>query len=157
MRSVQKGALGNQEKAQNFEYTYVCYLKNIYNLAVEPKPVFVFNHPERMPVDNSRFRTISFTAKLDGILHGFAGYFDTVLYKDIRLSTHPMTHTAGMASWFSMFIPIATPVQVRIDQEIEMNIWRCVGPRKVWYEWSLSAPIITHIHNQKGRTCDILM
>lgn len=160
VRSVQKSALGNLEKAQNylphFEYTYVCYLRNIYNLD-EPKPVFVFDHPEELPVDNSRFKTISYRSKLDAVLHGFAGYFDTVLYKDVVLSTHPMTHTKGLASWFSMFIPIANPVQVKKDQQIDVNFWRCVGPRKVWYEWSLTAPITTHIHNAKGRACDILM
>lgn len=160
VRSVQKSALGNLEKAQNylphFEYTYVAYLRNVYHLA-EPQRVFVFNHPEQLPVDNSRFRTISFKAKLDAVLHGFAGYFDTVLYKDIVLSTHPMTHTPGMASWFSMFIPVAAPVQVKAGDDIEVNMWRCVGPRKVWYEWSLTSPVTTHIHNQKGRACDILM
>lgn len=160
VRSVQKSALGNLEKAQNylpqFEYTYVCYLKNIYNID-EPKEVFVFNHPEEMPVDNSRFKSLSFEAKVDTVLNGFAGYFDTVLYKDVRLSTHPMTHTPGMASWFSMFIPLASPVQVRRGERIEVNVWRCVGPRKVWYEWSLTSPVVTHVHNQKGRACDILM
>lgn len=160
IRSVQKSSLGNLEKAQNylphFEYTYVCYLKNIYHLDV-PKEVFVFNHPEKLPVDNSRFASLTFDSKLDAVLHGFAGYFDTVLYKDITLSTHPMTHTKGLASWFSMFIPIANPVQIKAGEQIEVNFWRLVGPRKVWYEWSLTAPITTHVHNIKGRACDILM
>ena len=38
------------------------------------------------PIDNERFITLSFTIKEDSVLHGFAGYFDTVLYKDVMLS-----------------------------------------------------------------------
>ena len=132
-------------------------MKNIYHIAEKPSAVFTFNHPEELPVDNSRFTSVSFTSKLDAVLNGFAGYFDAVLYKDVILSTHPMTHTPGMASWFSMFIPVSTPVQVKAGQKIDVNVWRCVGPRKVWYEWSITSPVITHIHNQKGRACDILM
>lgn len=111
VRSVQKSSFcTNLEKSQNylphFEYTYVVYMKNIYHLADEPTSLFTFDHPAVQPVDNSRFKTVTFSTKLDSVLHGFAGYFDTVLYKDITLSTHPKTHTLGLASWFSMFIPI---------------------------------------------------
>lgn len=89
------------------EMTYVVYLKNVYHIA-EPKPLFEFVHPNKSKIiDNSRFMTLNFEAKIDSVLHGFAGYFDTVLYKDIILSIHPETHSVGLASWFSVFFPIA--------------------------------------------------
>ena len=37
-------------------------------------------------IDNSRFKTLDFVVENSSLLHGFAGYFDTVLYKDVMLS-----------------------------------------------------------------------
>ncbi|KFB42955.1 AGAP009048-PA-like protein [Anopheles sinensis] len=138
--------------SRTMEQTYVAYQKNVYHID-NPQPVFEFVHPNRDPdtMDNSRYRTIRFKASLDCVLSGFTGYFDTVLYKDIMLSIHPFTHTKGLASWFSMFIPLTEPVQVRAGDEIVVNFWRCVSSHKVWYEWSLSAPVKTHVHNFNGR------
>ncbi len=31
-------------------------------------------------------------------------------------------------------------------------MWRCAGPQKVWYEWAVAAPTVTHIHNVAGRS-----
>ena len=44
-------------------------------------------------------------------MHGFAGYFEAVLYKEVKLSIRPETHSPGMFSWF----PILFPVKVRQD------------------------------------------
>ena len=43
-----------------------------------------------------------------GVLHGLAGYFEAVLYRDVGLSIHPegMDHISpGMLSWFPLFFP----------------------------------------------------
>lgn len=137
------------------ESTYVVYLKNAYHIAA-PKPVFSFDHPNQDAViDNSRYTTLSFDVTQDCLLTGFAGYFDTVLYKDIMLSIHPETHSDGLSSWFPMYFPLAEPQQVRAGQTISVNIWRCVSSNKVWYEWNTSAPIISHIHNANGLACPI--
>ena len=37
-------------------------------------------------IDNSRVKSLEFEAKTTFTLHGFAGYFETILYKDITLS-----------------------------------------------------------------------
>ena len=37
-------------------------------------------------IDNSRVKSLEFEAKTSFSLHGFAGYFETVLYKDVTLS-----------------------------------------------------------------------
>lgn len=44
--------------------------------------------------------------------HGFAGYFDAQLYKDVHLSIHPPTHTPNMFSWFPIYFPLRTPFYV---------------------------------------------
>ncbi|XP_058448223.1 protein arginine N-methyltransferase 5 [Malaya genurostris] len=133
------------------EGSYVAYLKNAYHID-NPQSLFEFVHPNRdRVIDNSRFKTLHFKASLDCVMHGFAGYFDTVLYKDHTISIHPFTHTRGLASWFSMFFPLFEPIQIRKGDEIVINFWRCVASHKVWYEWNVTAPKQTHIHNVQGR------
>lgn len=89
------------------ENYYGVYLKNIYHID-EPKSLFEFVHPNfEKNVDFTRFKTLQFSAKVDCVLHGFSGYFDTVLYKEITLSIHPMNHTPGLISWFAVFFPIS--------------------------------------------------
>ena len=38
------------------------------------------------PINNERYISLRFDVKESYVLHGFAGYFDTVLYDDITLS-----------------------------------------------------------------------
>ena len=37
-------------------------------------------------IDNTRYASLKFDIKQDAVLHGFAGYFDTVLYDNVNLS-----------------------------------------------------------------------
>ena len=37
-------------------------------------------------IDNERYGEYLFDITSDTVMHGFAGYFDTVLYKDVMLS-----------------------------------------------------------------------
>ncbi|XP_055638764.1 protein arginine N-methyltransferase 5 [Toxorhynchites rutilus septentrionalis] len=137
--------------SRHMEGSYVAYLKNVYHID-DPQVVFEFVHPNRENVfDNSRFKTLRFKATLDCVMHGFVGYFDTVLYKDITISIHPYTHTKGLASWFSIFFPLSEPMQIKKGDDIVVNFWRCVASHKVWYEWNVAAPRQCHIHNVRGR------
>lgn len=47
------------------------------------------------------------------------------------------------------------PVEVMKGQIIKIHFWRCVSKKKVWYEWCLTSPSTTHIHNLGGRSCHI--
>lgn len=40
---------------------------------------------------------------------------------------------------------------------IELKFWRDVSKYSVWYEWCVTAPTITHIHNLGGRRDPIHM
>ncbi len=99
---------------------------------------------------NARYRKVEFTATESITVHGFAGYFDCVLYGDVTFSTVPHTHSAGMFSWFPLFVPLRTPLRVRAGDAIAVDVWRCVGSSKVWYEWGLSAPLATVVQNSSG-------
>lgn len=136
----------------NAESNYVVYLRNVFHIS-EPKPVFTFVHPNLDEIiDNNRFVKMEFKATQDCVLTGFAGYFDTVLYNDIVLSTHPLEHTQGLISWFSLYFPLTTPQHIRASETIHVNFWRCVSSTSVWYQWNTSKPQLTHIHNLKGRS-----
>lgn len=94
---------------------------------------------------NVRRTTLSFPCATRSTCHGFAGYFEAVLYKDIQLSTNPVTMDAkskDMLSWFPIFFPLRTPLTVPGDDkgsnsssEIVVTMYRQTDGRKVWYEW----------------------
>lgn len=84
------------------------------------------------------------------MLHGFGGYFDCKLYKDVHISINPPTFSTGMFSWFQMFFPINAPVYLNKGDTIETIFWRCVSD-KVFYEWALTSPRISKIHNCNGK------
>jgi protein arginine N-methyltransferase 5 len=35
---------------------------------------------------------------------------------------------------------------------MEVHMWRCVGRHKVWYEWAVTEPQASPIHNPGGRS-----
>lgn len=140
---------------QQIESSYVVYLKNVFHIS-PAQAVFTFDHPNKAAIiDNSRYASLTFDISQDCLFTGFAGYFDTVLYKDITLSIAPETHTRGLSSWFPMYFPITEAQNLKAGDKLVARFWRCVSNREVWYEWSTSAPGISHIHNAGGRFCSI--
>jgi protein arginine N-methyltransferase 5 len=58
---------------------------------------------------NARQTRLSFPCQNRGFCHGLGGYFETVLYGDVELSTNPVTmedKSDGMISWFPIFFPL---------------------------------------------------
>ncbi|GFT96389.1 protein arginine N-methyltransferase 5 [Nephila pilipes] len=138
-----------------FEMPFVVHLHNHTPLS-SPQPLFTFVHPNKVDVpDNTRYEKLSFSIPYNCTVHGFAGYFDTILYKDINLSIHPSSHSPGLFSWFPIFFPIKDPLYVSGKEELEVHFWRCVSPRNVWYEWMISKPSIGAVHNPNGRSYTI--
>ena len=35
---------------------------------------------------------------------------------------------------------------------MDVHFWRCVSKTKVWYEWVVTNPCKTHLHNPGGRS-----
>ncbi|EGC47402.1 shk1 kinase-binding protein [Histoplasma capsulatum var. duboisii H88] len=87
---------------------------------------------------NVRRTRLAFPCRERGTCHGLAGYFETVLYDDVELSTNPVTmdaKSAGMISWFPIYFPLKTPLTVPANSEIVVTMYRQTDNRKVWYEW----------------------
>ncbi|EEH40347.2 arginine N-methyltransferase skb1 [Paracoccidioides lutzii Pb01] len=87
---------------------------------------------------NVRRTRLAFPCQKRGTCHGLAGYFETVLYDDVELSTNPVTmdeKSPGMISWFPIYFPLKTPLIVPPNSEIIVTMYRQTDNRKVWYEW----------------------
>ncbi|KAJ5945864.1 hypothetical protein N7454_002703 [Penicillium verhagenii] len=106
-----------------------------------PNPNIPAQSPSQSTISNShnvRQTRLSFPAQNRGTCHGLAGYFETVLYGDVELSTNPVTmeeKSASMISWFPIYFPLKTPLNVPDNGEIVVTMYRQTDDRKVWYEW----------------------
>ena len=142
---------------KHLEIPYVVKLHDFFEIAT-PKECFTFVHPNlETEVDNRRFRRIIFRAKATTLCHGFAGYFESTLYDGVSISTNPKTVSVGMFSWFPMYFPVSQPFLIKQNEMIEVNFWRCIKNRKVWYEWCVVQPQQSPIHNVNGRSAWIGM
>ncbi|XVF10521.1 hypothetical protein REPUB_Repub07fG0190200 [Reevesia pubescens] len=139
----------------HFETAYVVKLHSIAKLAPS-QSVFTFNHPDYSPKkSNQRYKKLQFVIPRDtgsAMVHGFAGYFDAMLYKDVHLGIEPSMATPNMFSWFPIFFPLRQPICVQTGSPLEVHFWRCCGSTKVWYEWCVAAPRPSPIHNSNGRS-----
>lgn len=87
---------------------------------------------------NTRSARLTFHIPNAGVLHGLAGYFEAVLYRDIGLSIHPESQehvSPGMLSWFPLFFPFKDPLYLPSNSELQVSIWRLTGRSRIWYEW----------------------
>lgn len=65
--------------------------------------------PPTSNTHNVRRTRLSFPIQHRGVCHGLAGYFETVLYPGVELSTNPVTmesKSADMISWFPIYFPL---------------------------------------------------
>ncbi|RDX67237.1 Protein arginine N-methyltransferase 1.5, partial [Mucuna pruriens] len=156
LQPVTASKLYNDVKAHkdlvHFETAYVVKIHNAARLAPS-QPVFTFTHPKHSDKEsNQRYKKLNFVIPNDtgsAMVHGFAGYFDATLYKDVHLGIEPSTATPNM---FSIFFPLRTPIYVSPGSTLEVNFWRCCGSTKVWYEWCVASPSASPIHNSNGRS-----
>jgi len=140
------------EKLESLETGYVVNLHDAFYPCSSIKDLFTFRHPTWPLESNDRYGEAAFEMEVDTIVHGFAGYFDCDLYDGIRISIHPGTFSEGMFSWFPMYIPLRSPLSLRQGDRICSHWWRRHTGGKAWYEWSLSEPTATPLHNPGGRS-----
>ncbi|XP_050428754.1 protein arginine N-methyltransferase 5-like [Adelges cooleyi] len=138
-------------KYPEFEQMYVVLQPESYK-PTDPKILFTFNHPTKTLPDNTRYKCLEFKVTANMQLHGFSGYFDAILYKDIIISIEPSTQSVGMFSWFPVYFPIKDTMFVKAGDVITVHFWRCCNNYKVWYEWSVSSPKQTPVYNCNGRS-----
>ncbi|XP_063079914.1 protein arginine N-methyltransferase 5 [Engraulis encrasicolus] len=137
----------------HFETPYVVRLHNFQQMA-PALPCFTFVHPTDN-TNNNRYICLRFNAASSTVIHGFAGYFEATLYKDVMLSIRPETHSTGMFSWFPILFPLKQPLPVERGEHVSVRFWRCNNGRKVWYEWAVTEPFCSPIHNPAGRSYTI--
>jgi len=169
------------DETKYMETMYVVKLHRFYSFDIS-KPVFTFAHPSwkkgldpftrrehfivengkkgapkllNGAIDNSKHTNVSFKSNLTGLLHGFAGYFEAKLYNDVMISINPETFSEGMFSWFPIYIPLHQPVQVEKGDTITISFWRQSNHSQVWYEWALTSPQTSTIHNLNGESAPI--
>ncbi|XP_072269944.1 protein arginine N-methyltransferase 5 [Pyxicephalus adspersus] len=129
-----------------------CLKIKLQGMVLHPKENVYFSDPV---IDNNRYCCLKYPIKLNTVLHGFAGYFETVLYKDVTLSICPETHSPGMFSWFPILFPIKQPIPLQEGDTVCVRFWRCNNGKKVWYEWAVTSPVCSAIHNPTGRSYTI--
>lgn len=143
------------ESLREMETAYVVKIHR-GKLVSATQPVFTFTHPNWATViDNSRYTKLQFHLAETNVVHALAGYFETVLYKDVKLSINPSTASEGMFSWFPIVFPITNPVYVEGGKTLTVHMWRRVSSQSVWYEWCITEPTVTSIHNPNGRSHSI--
>jgi len=151
---VRRNVRRNETYIRAFEAPYVVRMHNKYILS-DIVPVFTFTHPNATAAGANEFRQycrMKFKIKADCLCHGFAGYFDSVLYKDVMISINPDTHTDGMFSWYPVYFPIEKGIELKEGQEMVIDIWRC-GSKKDsyrWYEWRIVSPYPSQLYNMNG-------
>ncbi|XP_025417605.1 protein arginine N-methyltransferase 5-like isoform X1 [Sipha flava] len=137
-----------------FEQSYIVLQPNSYK-PTKTKKLFTFNHPKRNIDSNSRYKCLKYEINSNMQLHGFSGYFDAILYKDITISIEPSTYSVGMFSWFPVYFPIKDTMLVQSGNIISVHFWRCCDEYKVWYEWCVTSPKQTPIYNCLGKSNSI--
>ncbi|SCV71268.1 BQ2448_2856 [Microbotryum intermedium] len=110
---------------------------------VHPNPRIIFGN-DGLPLTNShntRSAHLSFHIPQSGVCHGFAGYFEATLYKNVGLSIHPERAAGDMLSWFPIFFPLMDPIYLPAQSSLDVQMWRMTdsSKRKVWFEWAASA------------------
>ncbi|KDQ24653.1 hypothetical protein PLEOSDRAFT_1067469 [Pleurotus ostreatus PC15] len=91
---------------------------------------------------NARSAKLVYHIPQAGVIHGFAGYFEAVLYGTVGLSIHPDRKdkiSKDMLSWFPLFFPLKEPMYLPNDAELHVSLWRLTDKRQVWYEWHAEA------------------
>jgi len=142
----------NYNDLQHFETAYVAKFHQAFYPTKEIKPCFSFSHPNWDLQNNDRYMEISFTAEMNTVIHGFAGYFQCDLYEGLSMSINPDTYSEGMFSWFPIYFPLRVPVSLESGQCLKSHWWRCHNEKKVWYEWAISEPVSSPVHNPGGRS-----
>ncbi|KAL2265593.1 hypothetical protein VTJ83DRAFT_6693 [Remersonia thermophila] len=95
---------------------------------------------------NARHCHLTFVCPTRGVIHGLAGFFESVLYasqtgegkEPVEISILPDQidrKSKDMISWFPIFFPLKKPLYFPQDTELEVSMWRQTDDSKVWYEW----------------------
>ena len=83
--------------------------------------------------------------------HGFVGYFHSTLYEEVCISTEPSTVSEGCSRGSRSTCRCATPSPSPTAPRSRRTLAPRLAPQ-VWYEWALTQPTPSPIHNPNGRS-----
>ena len=152
--SSQKNWTNTVTTQNSGETPYVCMPSNAF-VPLPSVKCFEFQYPSEN-TDHRRYCKIKFKVLENMTVHGFVGYFESVLYKNVLMSILPETHSKDLHSWFPMYFPIKTCL-FNAGNDIDVHIWRCCSSDRVWYEWEISIMnegkmiSTSGIHNPNGK------
>jgi len=90
----------------NYEFPFLVLYNKAFFPGENSKKVFEFTHPLGKDDPFNMEKSIDFTLKDNFIIHGMAGYFDSVLYDDVKMSILPKEKSENMHySWFPIYFP----------------------------------------------------
>jgi protein arginine N-methyltransferase 5 len=118
-------------------------------LADGPKECWRFVHPGHNEM--TKTSVLDFEVTTWGILHGFAGWFECTLFGDVFLSNAPWA-VGGSFSWHQCIFPLDRPFRVAPGTVIKLVMQRMNDETGVWYQWYVTEPECTRIHNPMGRS-----
>jgi len=75
-----------------------------------------------------------------------------IVDQDVFISILPTHMSEGMFSWFPIFFPLMEPITIKQGDTIRGHFWRLDDAHKVWYEWCVSSPQPSPLHNPGGRS-----
>jgi protein arginine N-methyltransferase 5 len=97
----------------------------------------VNTEPSLSNAHNARVCTLTYPIANRGTCHGLAGYFETVLYRGVELSTNPNTmddKSEGMISWFPIYFPlkvcmfpISNLAETKVYAPLDVSMLTCDG------------------------------
>ena len=113
-----------------------------------PAKMFSFSHPNDTVLYSSK--RCEFIASKPGILYGFCGWFECVLFEDITIeSGFP---TEDQTQPLRGFIPLPFQIDIHQGDSIQFHILRQTDDAYVWHEWCVTSPLATPLQNSRGRT-----
>ena len=149
---------------ENYNSPYIILLQRAFYPIEKIEKCFTFKHYLNEISNNfNQKKSISFIFDKDTFITGFVGYFDTILYKDIKLSICPNNeYTQKLFSWFPIYFPSYLQIPIKKNDILTINISRINDGKKVWYEWNFDnnndlLGYNSKIHNFNGEGYSILL
>ena len=119
------------------------------NYKIKEETNAIVNNVEGRETD-TKYKTGKETPEIlrqtDTYIHGFIGYFTSVLYKDIIIDTRHTSEDRNSFHWECYFVPLSKPVLVEPGTQVKLRMNRnceeyvmdgmCAG-LKLWYEWQV--------------------
>lgn len=165
------------EKAWNVYLNDHGIKKTTKHLFAEPQPCFTFKHTgvsSDILFSSVQTQIVAFKVenlKKDAVkqVDGILGFFDCVLFGDVKFTTRPIIRTQNLREWTPIFFPINEKVEVMNGQQIVIEFHRRKTMKKllheselkelevVYYEWKLElintsgySFLSTYLHNTDG-------